>query len=473
MTAPDCNVQVSFARLPLPAEHRRTRLFEDAQIPCSFKPPFPSHCKGGEGEGGVRQASLCVAGRMVPKFLQLVACLLPMFIASTGSGPLAADNAPTRHVIVTDSEGKSRSGLLTELGAGQVGLGHIENVRLTAKNLVIMKVKDRSASIAPTDPLVVLAEGDILVLRPEAIDDESLTARWVHFPTLPPVKLPLESVRGLVLNRPAIAAVGTRLLNRVSEFRETQDAVIMANGDTLTGEFTGLDEKLLSLQTPLGTSSIDRGGIRAMVFNPALSNHETLKGEGVFISLVDGSRFRARDLKYGTLDQLTLRTLFGTALELPLSAVESVRFLGGCATYLSDLSPASFKFEPYLDLAWPLRNDRNVSGGFLTLRGVEYARGLGVHSRSTVTYRLDGKYRRFHAVLGIDDETGGKGSVIFDVLVDGKRAFRSDILTGTSAPLVLDRLDISGAKLLTLRVDYATQGDIQDHADWCDAIVIK
>ena len=90
-----------------------------------------------------------------------------------------------------------------------------------------------------------------------------------------------------------------------------------------------------------------------------------------------------------------------------------------------------------------------------------------------MTYRLDGKYRRFHAVLGIDDETGGKGSVIFDVLVDGKRAFRSDVLTGTSAPLVLDRLDISGAKLLTLRVDYATLGDIQDHADWCDAMVIK
>jgi hypothetical protein len=124
-------------------------------------------------------------------------------------------------------------------------------------------------------------------------------------------------------------------------------------------------------------------------------------------------------------------------------------------------------------MEWPLRNDRNVRGGFLTVRGVEFPKGLGVHSRSNVTFRLDGKYRWFHARLGIDDETIGKGSVAFEVLVDGKRTFRSDVLTGTSAPVLLERLDVSGTKLLTLRVDYATLGDIQDHADWCDALLIK
>jgi len=227
------------------------------------------------------------------------------------------------------------------------------------------------------------------------------------------------------------------------------------------------------LQTPLGTSSIDRSGIRAMIFNPTLSNSAPLKGEGAFVSLIDGSRFRAVDLKFEALDRLRLRTMCGVSLELPFSAVESVRFLGGCATYLSDLVPVESRFEPYFDLQWPLRNDRNVSGGFLTVRGVEYPRGLGVHSQSNVTYRLDGKYRRFHAVLGVDDDARGKGSVVFEVLVDGKRLYRSDVLTGASPPVVLDRLDISAGRLLTLRVEYATLGDIQDHADWCDAMVIK
>jgi hypothetical protein len=37
----------------------------------------------------------------------------------------------------------------------------------------------------------------------------------------------------------------------------------------------------------------------------------------------------------------------------------------------------------------------------------------------------------------------------------------------------LERLDVSKVKLLSLRVDYATQGDIQDHANWCDAVLLK
>jgi hypothetical protein len=389
-----------------------------------------------------------------------------------GAPRLPADEGTARNVVVTDYEGKVRTGVLTELGSGQLALGTIEQVRLKTRNLVSLKIKDRTSAFAVTDPLVILG-GDILALHPEAIDDEAMTARWVRFPSWPAVKLPLESVRGLILHRPAGGPTGARLLNQVLDYRDPQDTIVMANGDTLSGEFAGLDEKRLVLETPLGKSPIDRSGIRAVIFNPTLTNTESLKGEGALISLIDGSRFRARDLRFGPLDRLSLRTLFGIELELPLSTVESMRFLGGCATYLSDLAPAEYKFEPFLKLDWPLRIDRNVSGGFLTLRGAEYPKGIGVHSRSSVTYRLDGKFRWFHAVLGIDDDTAGKGSVVFEVLADGKRTYKSDVLTGTSAAATLERLDVSGVKLLTLRVDYATQGDIQDHANWCDAVLIR
>ncbi|MGE5195526.1 MAG: NPCBM/NEW2 domain-containing protein [Deltaproteobacteria bacterium] len=400
-------------------------------------------------------------------------CLVLVLAGFCAAPDLAADEGAGRNVVVTDYQGKVQTGALTELGSGQLALGNIEQVRLKTRNLVSLKIKDRTSAIAASDPLVILAGGDLLALRPDAIDEESVTARWVRFPTWPAVKVPLESVRGLLLSRPSDAAAGARVLNQLLEYRDPQDAVIMANGDTLAGEFASLDEKHLVLETPLGKSSVDRSGIRAVIFNPTLTNAETLKGEGALISLVDGSRFHARDLKFGALDRLTLRTLFGVELELPLGSIESLRFLGGCAAYLSDLAPAEFKFEPFLDLAWPMRNDRNVSGGFLTLRGVEYPKGLGVHSRSSATYRLDGRFRWFHAVLGIDDETGGKGSVVFEVLADGKSIYKSDVLTGSNPPVVLDRLDVSGAKMLTLRVDYATLGDIQDHADWCDAALIR
>ena len=81
--------------------------------------------------------------------------------------------------------------------------------------------------------------------------------------------------------------------------------------------------------------------------------------------------------------------------------------------------------------------------------------------------------RRFQATIGIDDDTQGKGSARFEVLVDGKSVYKSDDLTGASPPVVLDRISLVGAKTLTLRVDYGELADIQDHADWCDAMLVK
>jgi hypothetical protein len=387
---------------------------------------------------------------------------------------LPADELPaTRQVQVIDGAGNIRHGSLSALKSGLLTLATPEQLRLSTKDLVLMKVKDRTSILAPEDPLVILSAGDVLAVRPDTIDDESLIGRWARFPAWPAIKIPLEMVRGIILEPPAGAAARGRLFDRLFEFDEPHDAVILRNGDVLAGEFSSLDEQNLQLETPLGKSAIEHAGILALIFNPTVASQETLTGEGALVSLVDGSRFRVKDLKFSAPDQLSMRTQFGAQLELPLSAVESLRFLGGCATYLSDFAPVEYKFEPYFDLDWPLRRDRSVSGGFLTMRRVEYPKGLGVHSRSTVTYRLAGKFRRFQATIGIDDSAAGRGSVVFEVLLDGKTAYKSDVLTGTSPAVAIERLDVTGAKIMTLSVDYATDGDILDHADWCDALLIK
>lgn len=402
--------------------------------------------------------------------VELALALLGISFAAT----LPAEEHPAaRQVQVTDAAGNVRNGSLTELAGGLVTLSAPEQIRLKARDLVLLKVKDRTSRLAPEDSLVMLAGGDVLAMHPEIIDEESLIGRWVRFPESPTCKIPLETVRGIVFDPPTGPAARARLVDQMLDYRDAHDSVILRNGDLLAGEFSGLDDKHLHLETPLGKSAIERGGIRAMVFNPALSSNDSLSGEGALVSLVDGSRFRVKDLKFTASDQFSMKAQFGSRLDLPWTAVESLRFLGGCATYLSDITPVEYKFEPFFDLDWPLRRDRSVGGGFLTLRGVEYPKGLGVHSRSTLTYRLAGKFRRFQATVGIDDSVGGRGSVIFEVLLDGKTAFKSGLVTGASPPVAIDRLDVTGTKILTLRVDYATSGDILDHADWCDALLIQ
>jgi NPCBM/NEW2 domain len=398
--------------------------------------------------------------------------LLAMLIAFLAAPLLAADPA-SRLVTLVDSEGKTHTGPLSSLSAGQLALGPTEPHKFRTRSLVSLKFKDRLSNIGPGDPLVILGRSEIILLQPETIDDESLTGSWTRFPDWPALKIPLETVRGIIVARPAGSAAGSRLINQVFDYSAARDAVLLGNGDTLEGEFAGLTRKELTLELPFGKSAIDRAGVRAILFNAALAGATPLRGEGALLSLVDGSRLVVKDVSLSEHDRLSARAQFGTQLEVPLAAVESLRFLGGCADYLSDLAPAEFKFEPYFELDWPLVRDRSVAGGFLSLRGVEYPKGLGMHSRSTVTWRLDGKYRRFRATLGIDDATEGKGSALFEVLLDGKPAWRSDVLTGTSPALALERIDLTGVKLLTLRVDYATDADVCDHANWCDAVLVK
>src|SRR4029077_8850122 len=58
-------------------------------------------------------------------------------------------------------------------------------------------------------------------------------------------------------------------------------------------------------------------------------------------------------------------------------------------------------------------------GKTISIRGSTYTRGLGVHANSDIRYNLNGAYQTFISDIGIDNETGGKGSVIFQIYLDG------------------------------------------------------
>jgi endo-alpha-N-acetylgalactosaminidase len=171
----------------------------------------------------------------------------------------------------------------------------------------------------------------------------------------------------------------------------------------------------------------------------------------------------------------------GTRLELDggvriaggnVQDIVALQVLGGAIMYLSDLSPVSYRFVPYLHVDWPLAQDHCVTGGPLMVGGKRYSKGIGLHSACRVTYKLDGPFQRFEAIIAIDDAARGRGSAVFGVYVerDGKwgEAYKSDIVRGGEPPQAVS-LDLRGATGLTLTVDYADRGDELDYADWLDA----
>ena len=69
-----------------------------------------------------------------------------------------------------------------------------------------------------------------------------------------------------------------------------------------------------------------------------------------------------------------------------------------------------------------LHAGRSVDNRPITLYGGDYRHGVGAHANSEMLVDLQGAAVRFAAVVGLDDEKKGLGSVRFHAFVDGKPA---------------------------------------------------
>ncbi len=119
-----------------------------------------------------------------------------------------------------------------------------------------------------------------------------------------------------------------------------------------------------------------------------------------------------------------------------------------------------------------LNRNRSSDGNLLRLGGKTYPSGIGVHTESTLRYTLDGNYTRFSSVIGVDDEVGSRGTVRFEVYVDGVLRYLSPVMTGDSRPIAI-KVDLTGARSMQIMVSSAGDGTSRDHGDWADARLIR
>jgi len=139
--------------------------------------------------------------------------------------------------------------------------------------------------------------------------------------------------------------------------------------------------------------------------------------------------------------------------------------------FISDLNPTSATngYGPY-------EKDRSNGesgsgdGSALSIQGSQFTKGVGTHANSSLTYALGGTCSAFSASVGIDDEVGGKGSVVFSVFGDGDQLYNSNKVIGTDAAKSVD-ISVAGVTNLQLVVSDAGDGSSYDHGDWANAKV--
>ncbi|MCF0224836.1 MAG: NPCBM/NEW2 domain-containing protein [Fibrobacter sp.] len=143
-------------------------------------------------------------------------------------------------------------------------------------------------------------------------------------------------------------------------------------------------------------------------------------------------------------------------------------------TYLRDafveapsvLLLSNYKMDSFTqDWGAPQMNE-TVEHGRITLDKEPFRYGIGSHANSNIRYRLPRNYEKFHAVVGLDDESACGDGVNFVVKGDGKVLFRSARLYSTQKTEV--HADINGVSILELVIEMGSEKDC-DHGDWANA----
>jgi len=172
------------------------------------------------------------------------------------------------------------------------------------------------------------------------------------------------------------------------------------------------------------------------------------------------------------VDGVTVESDLFDRFTIPWDRVKQIDLRSDRVVRIADLKPVHAEQRSLPGAAWPVRTNTNVTGGPLRLGGIAYGHGLGVHASNALTYSLHGEYERFAAVVGLDDSTQMRGSVIFRVRVDGKVLFESGLMRGGDAPKTVS-VELAGADVLVLETDAADQLDLGDHANWANAVLIR
>ncbi|MDA1012837.1 MAG: NPCBM/NEW2 domain-containing protein [Planctomycetota bacterium] len=424
---------------------------------------------------------------------------MPNYIAKS----LASIVALT-HVCVADEPAVPDARLLDTSGFVHVGRlttlsGQSVTLQTAAMSLTLPFAKILRIDQFPARPvlnsrwLVVLANGDNLYIdaRPQgiAIDDTALSGRFPVGEDSASVAVPLETVRGILMHVPESAAQRSQFLKQMESSQEDGDVFVLRAGDRVIGEDPELGPDGFKLSVGAGVTKLKREDVQWIRFNPKLVSFPDTQGPITLVGLTDGSRLTVSGIEWqladenqapdaGSIARVKLKTAFGPSITVSAKHIASIQPLGHGPVYLSDLKPIEYTFTPFLSRKWTYQLDRCVTGGPLRVHGTRFDKGIGLHSQCRLTYDLGQRFAGFRSVVDLDDSASEFGSAVCRVELDGRLAWSSGPLTALGPSVTVGQsatsglLDVSHCQRLTIVVEFGARGDIQDHVDLLDAVLI-
>jgi hypothetical protein len=326
--------------------------------------------------------------------------------------------------------------------------------------------KPASAPAAAEGPLrLELVDGSLFSGRITTASAEELVVRLRGGQTS---RLATNAVRAIVSTSASEAARREITVARRSS-EDPQDVAIVARGKdvaVLRGAVKRIDPQRVLFMWSGREMALPWERVGGLVFA-----RPTPRGASCVITLLDGDVFAGR-VAGGDAESLTLQSGVFDELVLPWTRVERIDCRSERLVFLSDLEPRHYEFHPFFDKHWDFARDKTLTGKPIRLGGRGYDKGITMHSRSGLAYRLDGAFRQFAAEVGIVDEMDERGCVALRVIGDGDVLWEAAGVRGGEPPRQV-LVDIGGIDELVLIVDYDQDLDLSDHACWAFARLIR
>ncbi len=338
--------------------------------------------------------------------------------------------------------------------------------RIAAPDLVRLTTETTEYGRAEGDTVFTLTNGDVINGTILAGDADAVSVETAAFGQ---VSIPLD----LIARMDTPAAFSPAYRESVPWFDRqvltNSDHILLTNGDVVRGFVTVVAGDGITIDGELGETVIANRLVVALrlatpVDSPKNPRHAVLRLRST--GLVTAGELTWKD------DRVNAKLHFGPSVSFDAKRIVRVELVGGKWEWLARHRPISYEHTPMLALYWDFVPDGNVLGKTLMVNGKTYRHGVGVHSRSSLTYDLKGLYREFVTSFGIDDDSGPMADVAVAILVDGKRRYsRTNVRRGELFGPV--RIDVTRANRIELIVDFGENGDLQDRFDWIEAALVR
>jgi hypothetical protein len=282
-------------------------------------------------------------------------------------------------------------------------------------------------------------------------------------------KVSIDDVRSVRFDESASESLSTMLSEPA--VKDQLAVQVEESLSTLEAFIEEIGEETVSFEWMGKPRTLPRDKLKAVVFS-AVGIEEELASRFT-AHLADGSQVSAEQVA-SAADQpelLSLTISRSTTIAVPWKSLRGVSIRSNRVRYLSELKPPAVNERPIVALPRSWQADHTVTKGPLRAGDQPFEKGLGVQSGTTLTFDINGEWSSFQAIAALDPENPQGGDCEFVIRGDGRELLRERVkASDPPKPLVAD---VSGVTRLELAVEYGADLDFGDHANWCNASLIR